>query len=569
MYQALYRKYRSRTFDELVGQDSITRSLKNQIKNNTISHAYLFSGTRGTGKTSAAKIFARAVNCLDLKDGQPCNKCENCKSILEDRSIDVVEMDAASNNGVDDIRELKDKVIYPPQNLKYKVYIIDEVHMLSKGAFNALLKVLEEPPKHLIFILATTEPEKIPQTILSRTQRFNFKRIEKDIIAQNLKRISELENKSCDDEVYELIANNSDGAMRDALSLLDQCLSYDEDHISYEKAIDILGISSNELIFKLSSSLISFNLEESMQILEEVYKSGKDISILVLDLINQFRNLMIIKTIKNPSDLVYSMEIEKYKNLSEKVDLDRLIKILKILNESLINAKYSRDKRIILEMAIVKIIRLENENSILQRLEKLEDFVKIKTGDVRNLPYIEDKSIENKANEIKISRSFEDEHKDTRVSQSIEDSKRTLAKNNNDFNEEVSKKEKTYSNNLKKEDKSDIIENSLSFSQVKSDWNNILIELKKRNRINIPILLSSGELSDVNNNTIFIKYDSSKSFQYKAISSEENISFIEHFFKNYYNMDIKLRIVMESSKDKNKAIEELNDLFGSENIERI
>ncbi|MGO1580712.1 MAG: DNA polymerase III subunit gamma/tau, partial [Peptoniphilaceae bacterium] len=491
MYQALYRKYRSRTFDELVGQDSITRSLKNQIKNNTISHAYLFSGTRGTGKTSAAKIFARAVNCLDLKDGQPCNKCENCKSILEDRSIDVVEMDAASNNGVDDIRELKDKVIYPPQNLKYKVYIIDEVHMLSKGAFNALLKVLEEPPKHLIFILATTEPEKIPQTILSRTQRFNFKRIEKDIIAQNLKRISELENKSCDDEVYELIANNSDGAMRDALSLLDQCLSYDEDHISYEKAIDILGISSNELIFKLSSSLISFNLEESMQILEEVYKSGKDISILVLDLINQFRNLMIIKTIKNPSDLVYSMEIEKYKNLSEKVDLDRLIKILKILNESLINAKYSRDKRIILEMAIVKIIRLENEDSILQRLEKLEDFVKIKTGDVRNLPYIEDKSIENKANEIKISRSFEDEHKDTRVSQSIEDSKRTLAKNNNDFNEEVSKKEKTYSNNLKKEDKSDIIENSLSFSQVKSDWNNILIELKKRNRINIPILLSS------------------------------------------------------------------------------
>lgn len=569
MYQALYRKYRSRTFDELVGQDSITRSLKNQIKNNTISHAYLFSGTRGTGKTSAAKIFARAVNCLDLKDGQPCNKCENCKSILEDRSIDVVEMDAASNNGVDDIRELKDKVIYPPQNLKYKVYIIDEVHMLSKGAFNALLKVLEEPPKHLIFILATTEPEKIPQTILSRTQRFNFKRIEKDIIAQNLKRISELENKSCDDEVYELIANNSDGAMRDALSLLDQCLSYDEDHISYEKAIDILGISSNELIFKLSSSLISFNLEESMQILEEVYKSGKDISILVLDLINQFRNLMIIKTIKNPSDLVYSMEIEKYKNLSEKVDLDRLIKILKILNESLINAKYSRDKRIILEMAIVKIIRLENEDSILQRLEKLEDFVKIKTGDVRNLPYIEDKSIENKANEIKISRSFEDEHKDTRVSQSIEDSKRTLAKNNNDFNEEVSKKEKTYSNNLKKEDKSDIIENSLSFSQVKSDWNNILIELKKRNRINIPILLSSGELSDVNNNTIFIKYGSSKSFQYKAISSEENINFIEHFFKNYYNMDIKLRIGMESSKDKNKAIEELNDLFGSENIERI
>ena len=255
MYQALYRKYRSKTFEEIVGQNHVTTALKNQIINNEFSHAYLFSGTRGTGKTSCAKILSRAVNCEHPVDGNPCNECESCRSILEDRVMDVVEMDAASNNGVDDIRELKDKVVYPPQNLKYKVYIIDEVHMLSKGAFNALLKILEEPPRHLIFILATTEPEKIPTTILSRLQRYNFKRISEDEISSNLERISKIENREVEPEVFELIANSSDGAMRDSLSLLDQLFSFSDEKLTYERAIDILGIVSNKFLFNLSDAI--------------------------------------------------------------------------------------------------------------------------------------------------------------------------------------------------------------------------------------------------------------------------------------------------------------------------
>ena len=260
MYKALYRKYRSKTFDELYGQEAVVASLKNQVKNNEISHAYIFQGTRGTGKTSAAKILSRAVNCLHPVDGNPCNECENCKRILNESVLDVVEMDAASNNGVDDIRDLKDKVIYPPQALKYKVYIIDEVHMLSKGAFNALLKILEEPPRHLIFILATTEIEKIPATILSRSQKFNFKRISVEDIESNLKRITELEGKSCDEEVFTLIAKTADGAMRDALSVLDQLLTKNEDHIKLEDAMEVLGISSSELLFSLSKAMIEKNI---------------------------------------------------------------------------------------------------------------------------------------------------------------------------------------------------------------------------------------------------------------------------------------------------------------------
>ena len=232
MYQALYRKYRSRTFDEVVGQDQVINSIKYQVKNSTVSHAYIFSGTRGTGKTSTAKILARAVNCEHPIDGNPCNECETCKSILRGTNLDVVEMDAASNNGVDDIGDLREKAFYPPSTSKYKVYIIDEVHMLSKGAFNALLKILEEPPKHLIFILATTEIERVPQTILSRTQRYTFKRISIDTISKNISEILAKEGKTIDVAGIDLIAQMADGSMRDAVSLLDRVVALSLIHIS-------------------------------------------------------------------------------------------------------------------------------------------------------------------------------------------------------------------------------------------------------------------------------------------------------------------------------------------------
>ena len=261
MYQALYRQYRPKTFDEVLGQEHITTTLKNQIKSNNIGHAYLFAGTRGTGKTSTAKIFSRAVNCLNPIDGNPCNQCEICKGILNESIMDVIEMDAASNRKIEDIRELKDKVIYPPAKARYKIYIIDEVHMLTTQAFNALLKTLEEPPKHLIFILATTELQKLPQTILSRCQRFDFKRISSMDIVTNMQRIRDKLNIKIDDRVLKLIARNSDGAMRDALSLLDQCISYKTEDLTYEDALNILGIANTDFIFDLVDHIKNKDLE--------------------------------------------------------------------------------------------------------------------------------------------------------------------------------------------------------------------------------------------------------------------------------------------------------------------
>lgn len=302
MYQALYRQYRPKTFDEVLGQRHITNILKNQIVKENIGHAYLFSGTRGTGKTSTAKIFARAVNCLSPENGNPCNKCEICQGILDESIMDVIEMDAASNRKIDDIRELKDKVIYPPTRAKYKVYIIDEVHMLTTEAFNALLKTLEEPPKHLIFILATTEPQKLPQTILSRCQRFDFKRITSKDLIENMRNICNNLKIDVEDDVLRLIARNTDGAMRDALSLLEQCLAIGETRITYEDAVNILGIVNSQTIFDIVDKVIDKNIEEGLELINQVIENGKDIHQFIKDFLYHFRNLMIVKTTKDRSN---------------------------------------------------------------------------------------------------------------------------------------------------------------------------------------------------------------------------------------------------------------------------
>lgn len=546
MYQALYRKYRSKTFDELVGQDHITSALKHQIASGETSHAYLFSGTRGTGKTSAAKIFARGINCPNEVDGNPCNECPSCKGILEDRIMDVVEMDAASNNGVDDIRELKEKVIYPPSTSKYKVYIIDEVHMLSKGAFNALLKILEEPPRHLIFILATTEPEKIPQTILSRTQRFNFKRISPDIIVENLKKITELENKTCDEEVYKLIANNSDGAMRDALSLLDQCLSYGEDNIDYKLATDILGISTDEILFTLSSHLINYDIDNALITLEEIYKSGKDISNLISDLILHFRNLMITKTVKNPLELLYTSNIDKYKEQCEEIEINRIIEILKILNETLVSVKYAPDKRVIFEMSLIKISNTKDELSLKDRVEQLENM--IQSGNIKKTNISKD-DLKYREKEVIKKEPIQTENQKIIAENRV---KREL--------EEASQKKES----------SDIIKNGkVTLDLIKSHWEDILIEIKDLKRLNVSALLREATLSDFNQNTLIVVYDEKFMFHYKAISTEDNIKFLREFFSKKYNEKIDVRIEIADTLDKKKAISKVESYFGKENIDRI
>ena len=559
MYRALYRKYRPEKFEDLLGQDNITRALRNQIKKNEISHAYVFSGTRGTGKTSAAKIFSKAVNCLNPIDGEPCNECENCKAISSDRSLDVVEMDAASNNGVDDIRDIKEKVVYPPQNLKYKVYIIDEVHMLSKGAFNALLKVLEEPPSHLIFILATTEIEKIPATILSRTQKYNFVRISKEKIVENLEKICKTENRSCDKKVFELIANNSDGSMRDSLSILDQLLSIDQDHISYDIAIDVLGISSEKLIYDLIKTLIDKDLRAAIDQLDLVYKDGKDILILVDELIKRLRDILVIKLIEDPKELLYTTDRDSYRKLAEIVDNTTLLEIIDILNKMLADMKYAQDKRTILEMNIIKIVELSS-NSLEARIKRLEDYIADpKNNNLKNLVQIESK-------EVKETKDLKENKRQVENINTIDEKTIKPEKEEKIEKEDKlgKKEEEKNSQDLDSKDEDD-----LSIENIKSDWNNILIELRKRGRMNIPILLSSGKAVDYNNKTLIIEYDRADAFNYEAISNQENTKFVEDFLNNYYNRDISVRFILDKDEKKQEAIRNLEKIIGKENLNRI
>lgn len=551
MYRALYRKYRSKTFDELYGQSAIVDSLKSQVRNKELSHAYLFSGTRGTGKTSAAKILSRAVNCLNPQDGNPCNECENCKSILNDTVMDVVEMDAASNNGVDDIRELKEKVIYPPANLKYKVYIIDEVHMLSKGAFNALLKVLEEPPSHLIFILCTTEIEKIPATILSRTQKFNFKRISIKEITENLKRIAKEENKSCDEEVYTFIAKNSDGAMRDALSVFDQLLTYPAEHLNLSIAMEILGYSNSDLLFNLTRALVKKDINKSIDALSELSKSGVDFISLNNSLIKHFRDLMLVKTLKNPQEVVISEYMDEFYIENKNISLESILRIIDILKDITMSIRYVEDPKILIEMGIIKICELEDNDTILNRLENLEN--KLKDGFIIT---------ENKASKEKIREvNKKEESSEVHNVDDIFDNKNEKIENEGKINSLTKIKEEN-SAIIEKEKKSDIINSDLTLEDFKRDWKEILSNIRSL-QVSLYAILIEAYLKSFNNNTLEIAFDKEHEFHYNTVSTKEKKNVIKDVLNNKYNVDIDIRISLEKSKDK------LNELFGAENIEEI
>ncbi|WP_455809811.1 DNA polymerase III subunit gamma/tau [Clostridium butyricum] len=380
-YTALYREWRPKTFDDVVGQEHITTTLKNEIINDRIAHAYLFCGTRGTGKTSTAKVMAKALNCLNLQDGEPCNECEMCKKINEGLAIDVTELDAASNNGIDKIRDIIDDTKYPPQEAKYKVYIMDEVHMLSVGAVNAFLKTLEEPPKNVIFILATTDPQKLPITILSRCQRFDFKRINHKEVSARLRRITEAQNIDCEDKSLDLIARVCDGAMRDALSILDQAIAMGENEIDYNDLVSILGLVTNEYLFDITNSIIERNIEKSMIIVDKLVYSGKDMHLFIKDLIAHFRNLLMIKVTTNPEE-VLDMSLENITLVREqgrKIRVEEIMRDIRILQEAEANSKMSKQSRLYLELSIIKMCKIEYDTSnevILSRMNRLEEDLK-------------------------------------------------------------------------------------------------------------------------------------------------------------------------------------------------
>ena len=420
VYQALYRKWRPRTFDDVVGQSSITDTLKNAIKRNKISHAFLFAGPRGTGKTSCAKIFAKALNCTNLQDGEPCNQCENCLAADKGSMNDIIEIDAASNNGVDEIREIRDKVKYAPTQGKYKVYIIDEVHMLSMGAFNALLKTLEEPPEHVVFILATTELQKVPATIISRTQRYNFKRIDKVDLVARMQYILDQEGIEYEPKALEVIAQIADGGMRDSLSILDQVLSYDQDKVKYEDALKITGYADQAKIETLLLNLLNDQTQDALDLVKELINTGSSSQNILDEIIQLTVNVMLaIKGNQTQHFLT-----DNYLDQVKKVNENRFSAIVKQANDALNDLRYTNQQQIPLFVFVVNAAQelvvnnvnlkqddrndlTSNSNTELKQVKKELDLLKRQLTELKR-NYRSDNSITSSVNKSKFKETSYD-----------------------------------------------------------------------------------------------------------------------------------------------------------------
>ena len=380
MYQVLYRKYRPKVFSDVVGQEHITTTLAKEIETGKLSHAYLFTGSRGTGKTTCAKILSKAVNCLHPVNGNPCNECEVCQGIESGAILDIAEIDAASNNGVDNIRDIREEINFTPASCKYRVYIIDEVHMLSIGAFNALLKTLEEPPAHVKFILATTEVHKLPVTILSRCQRFDFRRVTPEAMAVRMKHIASEEGFTVTEEALSLIARIADGGMRDALSLLDQCTGHG-DTVDADLVCSVAGMTGRDHLFALASAVNEKNSARALELISDLHGKSCDMERLCSDMINHFRNLMIVKTVRSAENLVVCTadELQQYKEQSGKFTLENILCCISLLQESMASIKRGVNRRTEMEMTFIKLstptLSADSEN-LLRRIADLENKIK-------------------------------------------------------------------------------------------------------------------------------------------------------------------------------------------------
>lgn len=530
-YTALYRKWRPKTFDDIIGQEHVTTTLKNQIANDRIAHAYLLCGTRGTGKTSTAKVMAKALNCLNPKDGNPCNECEMCKKISQGLAIDVTELDAASNNGIDKIRDIIDDTKYPPQEGKYKIYIMDEVHMLSMVAVNAFLKTLEEPPQNVIFILATTDPQRLPITILSRCQRFDFKRISIKDLTERLRTIVTAQGVLADDKSLDLIARVSDGAARDALSILDQAISMGDGSVNYDNLVEMLGLVTNEYLFDITSAIIEKNVEKAMVVIEKVVFAGKDMYLFIKDLIEHYRNLLMLKVTSNPQE-VLDMSLENIKLLDEqskRIRVEEIMRDIRILQEAEGNAKLSKQARLYLELAAIKMCKIEYDTSnevILTRINKLKEA--IKNGSIKV----------------------------------VQGNKTESVQKNNNLRNNIVNGGNNIEGKPKAQEKNSSLKNSNSLgksktSDVQRAWKDILETFKSRRAMIIFASIVTGKVVDCTDGIVTIKYDAQYSFNKQRLEKPENIKVINEVFSEVMRENLKVRFIVDGENEERKSTEDL------------
>lgn len=535
-YTALYRKFRPLTFSEMVGQEHITRTLKNQIIANRVGHAYLFNGGRGTGKTSAAKILARAINCLNPKDGEPCNECEICKGAISGSLTDIVEMDAASNNSVEDIRSIREEVNFLPTKAKYRIYIIDEVHMLSTGAFNALLKTLEEPPEHVKFILATTEPQKLPATILSRCQRFDFKRISNEDIIKRLEIVCQESNMEATRGALSIIAALSEGAMRDALSILERCVQDGENKIDEDKIKDLIGIPKVTFVSGIIQAVIEYDVDKALKSVEQVLKEGKDIINLIWEMIKYSKDILVYQA-TGKLELYNEEELQQIKDISEAVSKNKLVDLIYKLSELENEIKWSTQKTIMFQAGIIKLCNKQADirEGIEQRVEKIEQYLKSGKGVVTS-----------SSNPIMPLNNSETAQIGQRVTTNF---------NNKATSAQILGKSKNQSNT-----------NHKKFSnKVEEYWPQIIDDLKQNGKIVLYTNLMGTRAKELNDMTVEIEFPNGMtSFGKTVLEKQENIREISNLVSVASGKEMQIKYITQEAQARQMTNEESLQNFANQ-----
>jgi DNA polymerase-3 subunit gamma/tau len=543
-YLVTARKWRPLQFKDIVGQEHITITLKNAIKSGRIHHAYLFSGPRGVGKTTTARIYARAINCLNPKDFEPCNECDSCKAVLEGRSMDVIEIDGASNNSVDDIRKLRENAKYPPISGNYKMYVIDEVHMLSTSAFNALLKTLEEPPKHLLFVFATTEAHKVLPTILSRCQRFDFRRMENDSIIQQIKFIAGKENITIDDESMNAIAQKADGSMRDSQSIFDQVVAFCGNDIKYSELANALHLIDKEFFFRISSSIKEKNLKDLFSLTNDIMTKGYDLQECLSGLLEHFRNILTIKVTGNTNLISDSESLKnKYKIESEKFEKNDILRILNLIANTEQTLRYSPQPKIRFEMALVQLASMDSVVDISQLIHEISDLKKkALTAKSSNVSSIEESdSTSEIAKKIKA---------DLNTEPAKPVSKEADLKVNNGFMNLIDNASPSQEETYSKE--------SPSAQTIENRWNDFKKEYAKGE--NGLLVLNQKEMIT----TVFFKgeivLECNNDFLFQSIKNKQNE--IKDYLVRFYKAPVNIKIV---AKEQDSGTKKTNETIKSEN----